>query len=164
MLNYVTDRLFRVDDAGNTLFYPYGSAGKGYIVPSKNIEKNIRNFAAAWYVCCFVMMGLCFLSGHIWWVWFLALAALIIWELRIRAFKRVLMTSPVELTFSESIRSYAAFRGRLWITLTALLSFVVAISSVYMFIDQPSILSGMAMLFFVVMAVLQGYILSLKVP
>jgi hypothetical protein len=164
MLAYVTDRFFKVDDAGNTLFYPYGSAWKGYIVPSKEVETKIRNFIAAWYACCVIVMAVFLFSGHAWWLFLFILPSLMIWELRMRAFGRILITSPVKLKFAESMKRYSESHSRIWLWFIALISFFMTILFAYTFIAEKSIWLGAGLLFFVVMSSLSVYILSLKAP
>ena len=157
-----SDRLFKVDENGRNLFYPWGSLGKGYIVTDKNIEARIRNFIAYYYACFFISLAAFLFTGYMKYAFVLLPPVFIVWEIGTRSFTNTLVATEIRLTFSESMKKHAETRSRVFLLLAAVVSTVFVASSIAMFITRKSIWSGLSVIFFVVLALVNWHVLRLK--
>lgn len=165
MIDYfkrLSDRLFKVDETGRTLFYPWGSLGKGYIVNDKKTEARIRNFIAYYYAFSFISIAAFFITGFIKYSFIFLLPVFIIWQIGTKLFTKSLEATEIRLTFSESMKKVARGRSRVTLLLTAVLSSILVILSVATFLTYRSVWLGLAVVFFIVMALLNWYVLKLK--
>jgi hypothetical protein len=158
----MSDRLFKVDESGTPLFYPWGSLGKGYIVKDKKTEAKIRNFIAYYYVCLFILMAAFVFAGYAYYLFILLLPVFIVWEIGTRALTKTLVATEIRLTFSESMKLFARARNRVTLLLTAVLSLIFLILSVKTFLSHRSFWLGLAVVFFIVMALGNWYVFKLK--
>jgi hypothetical protein len=165
MIDYfkrISDRLFKVDENGRTLFYPWGSLGKGYIVTDKKTEAKIRNFIAYYYACCLISIAAFFFTDYMKYSFMLLLPVFIVWEIGIRSFTKNLVATEIRLTFSESMKIFAQARSRVFLLLAAVVSIIFVALSIATFITQKSMWSGLSVVFFIVIALLNWYVLRLK--
>jgi hypothetical protein len=165
MIDYfkrLTDRLFKVDDRGRSLFYPWGSLGKGYIVADKQIERNIRLFVAYYYAVCFVLMvGLLF-TGYMKYSYVLILPVFIVWAIGVRYFTQNLETTEIKLTFTESMTRFAKTRSKAILLLTVIIGCSLVVLSIQTYLSQRSAWAGLAVIFFVALTAVNGYVLYRK--
>jgi len=97
---------FKVDDQGNTLFYPWGILGHGYILPDKETEKRIRRFVT-WYYC--IGFTLVFVIGLFPMLWGIAFSLLlpitiVIWWMQVKRFIKDLKQTQEKPTLKENIK------------------------------------------------------------
>jgi hypothetical protein len=102
----LSDSNFKLDDHGNTLFYPWGTLGPGYILPDKETERKIRRFAKYYG---FTGVTLVFIIGiflSLWGIAFLLLLpiAIFVWWAQSRRYIRGLQKTGEKLTLSENCK------------------------------------------------------------
>jgi hypothetical protein len=171
MINYfkkLADLSFKMDESGRALYYPWGSLGRGYIVPDKATEDNIRYFLVIYqcvvyfsFIALFIVQDV--LQYQI--IQFNLFFGLvfIIWLVGINILTRNLTPSEIKLSFRESILRAARFRSRalLWVVFIGQLLFIAV--GISMFINPESpLLSILFVLFFTALAALIGYMLKIK--
>ena len=101
----LTDSSFKIDHSGNTVFYPWGILGKGYLLPDKKTEEKIRTFIIWYYVVglTFLFVGI-FLSLLIVAAIILIPIAAVIWCLATMHYIRGLKQSEERLSFKEHFK------------------------------------------------------------
>jgi hypothetical protein len=160
--NRMANRLFKIDDKGRSLFYPWGYLGKGYIVTDKATENNIRLFIAYYYAVCFVLIAGLFFTGYIKYSYVFILPIFIIWGTGVRYFTRNLETTEIRLTFTESMTRFAKTRSKAILFLTVIIGCFLVAMSIQTYLSQRSTWAGLAVIFFIALTAVNGYILYLK--
>lgn len=109
ILKSMADYSFKTGETGETYFYPWGVIGKGYVLPSKEREEQIRNFL---YRCNIVglVVGvpclLIFLETGFWLPLLLIPLFFGVSWLAGKRFTKGLKDAPVKLTFSDNMRRF----------------------------------------------------------
>jgi len=97
------DSSFKIDDCGNTIFFPWGILGKGYLLSDKKTEEKIRQFIT-WYHAVGLMLILIF-GGFLmlWGIAFVVLCpmALAVWCLQAKHYIKGLKQSEERLTLKD---------------------------------------------------------------
>jgi len=164
MIDYfkqMSDRLFKIDENGTLLFYPH-SFGKGYVVKDKKTEGKIRNFVAYYYACFFILAVAFVFSGYAKYSFILLLPVFIVWEIGTRFFTNTLEATEKRFTFSERMKTLARARGRVTLLLTSVLSLIMVVIIIETFLTDRSVWMGIGVVFFIVIALLNWYVLKLK--
>lgn len=102
----LADSSFKIDHSGNTIFFPWGILGKGYLLPDKKTEEKIRNFITWYHV---VGLALILLVGVFLMLWSIAFVALIplavvVWCLPTMHFVKGLKRSEERLSLKENLK------------------------------------------------------------
>ena len=102
----LSDALFKTDSHGNTIFYPWGMIGKGYVLPDRQTEDKVRRFVI-WYHFT-VLVTLLFVGAFLG-LWIVNLivvlpVVIILWGLIVKRFTKGLQPSDKKLTFSENFK------------------------------------------------------------
>lgn len=67
----LTNSVFKKDQSGNTLFFPWGVLGRGRVLPDESAEAKVRAFVSRYYkVSLPTMIGIGVIMG---WMWAIAL-------------------------------------------------------------------------------------------
>lgn len=130
-LEWMTGSLFKKDESGNTLFYPWGVLGSGLIVDSDEREEQIRAFIKKSYIIGFIVIlgaQILFGSMHSFFV-------LILWcswyYFSVKKFRNELPRTTVKLTVSEGFRKGAEVYNLPFLVIGAILSIGVVVSGFY---------------------------------
>ena len=126
---FLTSALFKRDEAGRTIVYPNGVAGRGYFVPDAATEQRLR-WTLMWAVLASAvfggsgMIGLMAVYGQIFdWTakpWIIAIAALIVFNSAYRSWVKLLMRGmlpamePMRLVEAWKRQAEAMPRWYLW--------------------------------------------------
>ena len=156
----MADRLFKVDDKGRSLFYPWGCLGKGYIVTEEATEKSIRLFVSYYYALCLVLVAIFFVTDSM--IYPSVFILLVVWVLGVKYVTRNLEPTKMKLTFTESMTSLAKRRSKAILSLTVIGGLFLVAMSIQQYLSGKSILGGLAVAFFVALTALNGYVLYLK--
>lgn len=102
----LADSSFKVDDQGNTLFYPWGILGRGYILPDKETETEIRRFITRYH---YIGLTLVFIIGPFLMLWGVVFAlllpiTLLIWWIQAKRVIKNLKQTEEKLTIKENIK------------------------------------------------------------
>lgn len=102
----LTSSSFKIDHVGNTIFFPWGVLGKGYIVPDKITEDKIRNFVTLYHV---VGLTLIFVVGVFLMLWDIAFviiipAAVLVWYLQTIKYVKGLKQSEERLSLKDNLK------------------------------------------------------------
>ena len=102
----LVDSSFKIDGCGNTIFFPWGIWGKGYLLPDKKTEERIRKFIT-WYHVVGLMLIL--VTGVFLMLWGVAFAVLIpiavvIWCLQARHYIKGLKKTEERLTWKDNFK------------------------------------------------------------
>lgn len=102
----LADSSFKVDNQGNTLFFPWGILGRGYVLPNIETEKKVRRFVT-WYH--FIGLTLVLIIGPFLMLWSVAFAlmiptAIIAWWVQAKRFIKNLKQTEERLTLKENIK------------------------------------------------------------
>ncbi len=102
----LSDALFKIDRHGNTIFYPWGIIGKGYMLPDRQTEDKIRRFVI-WYH--FTGLAIILIVGAFLGHWIVCLllvlpAAIILWSLIAKRFVKGFQPSVEKSTFRENLK------------------------------------------------------------
>jgi len=134
----LTSRKFKTDKEGNTIFYPYGIFGKGYILPNGKKEQ-IQLFIIRYEL---IFMTIFIVTAIIFNLTFVILLVLCpfyylgyaIWlNLLTKTFKK----SNVKLTFSESIANSARAHNLSTLWLLAIICFLFIVAGIYIIGQSP---------------------------
>jgi len=105
----LTETSFKLDKEGNTIFFPWGFIGKGYILPSKILETKIRRFLLGYYLISLILVILIGAFLDLWiLVFILGPIAILIWIFQAWRFIRGLQQSPVRLTVKDNAKKLFA--------------------------------------------------------
>jgi hypothetical protein len=171
VINYfkkLGDLMFKSDESGRTLYYPWGSLGRGYVVPDKVTENKIRFFLVAYQcVVYFSFIALIIVQDILQYqiiqfnLFFLS--AFIIWLLGISILTRNLIPSVVKLSFHENMLRAARLRSwkLLWAVFIGQLLFIAMGISMISNPEHP-LFSIIFVLFFTALAATTGYMLKIK--
>jgi len=160
--NRLANRLFKADDKGRSLFYPWGYLGKGYVITDKMIEKNIRQFIAYYYAVCFALMAGFLFTGYMKYSYFLILPVFIVWGFGVQYFTQNLETTEIKLTFTESMTRLAKSRSKAILLFAVLAGLFLIALGIQTYLSQRSTWAGLAVIFFIALTAVNGYILYLK--
>lgn len=158
--NRLADRLFKVDDKGRLLFYPWSYLGKGYIVADEANEKSIRRFVSYYYVACLALAAAFFVTDFM--IYTAALLLVLVWILGVKYLTRNLKPAETKLTFTEGMTSLAKRRSKTTLVLAVLAGIFLVALSIDGYLAQKSIWIGLVVIFFTVLTALNGYVLYLK--
>ncbi len=159
-LNRLANRLFKVDDKGRLVFYPWSYLGKGYIVTDEATEKSIRLFVSYYYVTCFVLVAVFLVTDYM--TYPAVFILLLTWILGVKYLTRKLEPAERKLTFAESMTSIAKSRRKTTLLLAVIVGLFLVAMSIQMYFSHKSIWTGLAAIFFIALTALNGYVLYLK--
>jgi hypothetical protein len=132
----LTDASFKTDEKGNTIFYPWGILGKGYILPEDKKESfrtKIKRFLQISLPLAILITIL-----KLWALLLIILPVFILgYTIWMNKITKNLMLSSNKLTLSESTRNSARSHNltTLWILAASSLLFVAA--SIFIIITAP---------------------------
>jgi hypothetical protein len=86
----------------------------------------------------------------------------IIWGTGVRYFTRNLETTEIRLTFTESMTRFAKTRSKAILFLTVIIGCFLVAMSIQTYLSQRSTWAGLAVIFFIALTAVNGYILYLK--
>lgn len=120
------DGVFKVDGEGNSVFFPNGIMGKGYIIQSEEKRKRIRKLQKIFIYGSMISMGICMPVGGIL-LWFIiALPFTLIVYFRTKKILKGLPVSDLKLTHADwnaaFIKSFPA--ALLWVAEFTTLLFI----------------------------------------
>lgn len=101
----LSDSSFKTDSHGNTIFYPWGIIGKGYVLPDKKTEDKIRKFVI-WYH--FTGLIVILVTGAFLGLWIVSLLflpiAVLVWCVQSKRFIMGLPQSDEKLSYKENLK------------------------------------------------------------
>jgi hypothetical protein len=56
--NHIIDTTFKMDNNGNTVFFPFGNCGKGRIITNELLERKVRDFLDTYFKVCLLIIFL----------------------------------------------------------------------------------------------------------
>jgi hypothetical protein len=123
----ITGASFKTDEKGNTIFYPWGILGKGYILPEDkkdSFRTGIKRFLQLSLPLVFLIT--IFLK---WWIILVFAVFIFGYTIWVNKIKKSLILSSNKLTLSESITNSARSHNltTLWLLEIGSLLFVLAI-------------------------------------
>ncbi len=102
----LTNSSFKLDSKGNTIFFPWGILGKGYVLPNNEIEEKIRRFLTAYYL---IGLTLILIIGGFLYLWVVAILLIpfsfIIWWIQAKRYIKGLDQSSEKLSIKDNMKS-----------------------------------------------------------
>jgi hypothetical protein len=159
------DGVFKTDPKGNSIFYPWGFLGKGYILPDAKTKQKILNVIANYFIISFIFL----LGVGVYWDWLYALALLpifFIWYYFTysKLTKNLLVTNS-RLSLRESLKNSANSYKiiTLWAMFAAslvfLLFFLVLLTS-----KKTGLIEFAGVIFFGICTIAFGYMIKERNP
>lgn len=124
----LTDVVFKIDRQGRHLFYPWGTLGRGYILPNTQKKQQIRNFVKLYYIVSLPTIIVVTIAVE-WMYAFALLPVGLLWYiLTIRRLLRGLEVTQDKLSLAESYTNSAKSHSleTLWLMLVCSILFVLA--------------------------------------
>jgi hypothetical protein len=102
----LADFSFKTDNEGNILFYPWGTLGRGYILPDKKAEEKIRRFIRWFCVIEFTLLFITVIVPGLWVIGFFILLpiATLVWCVQYNIYIRGLRQTSEKLTLKENFK------------------------------------------------------------
>jgi hypothetical protein len=153
--------VFKTDPKGNSIFYPWGFLGKGYVLPDAKTKQKISSVIANYVMASVIFM----LVVGIYWDWLYAFALVpifFIWYYF--TYSKLTKNLPVtnsRLTLRESFKNSANSHNiiTLWamfiVSLAFLLFFLVQLTS-----KKPGLMEFAGALFFGICSIALGYMIK----
>lgn len=126
---------FTDDKEGNTLFYPRGVWGSGYIVTSHEAKNNIRKIIKLDCFAAAAILTLAIIFSGSWIIYCSAMLVFLSYGWRIGKITGTMEMSPARLTFRESIRGIAQRTQLFPMAAAMIFSLLLFFAAVFFFID-----------------------------
>lgn len=153
---------FKKDQYGNTLFYPWGIAGKGRVLADQATEHNVRSLVRRLNIIS--PLFIVFFGMSIGWVCAIGIGLIIAasFQMRILSLLKGCSCSDEKLTLKESFTKIIAFHSKpkLWLLFVVSILFVIA--GAWMEMTTASTTGRGIVIFFGACAALAGYMLTAK--
>ena len=109
----LTNSSFKLDSEGNTIFFPWGILGKGYVLPNNEIEENIRKFLTAYYLIGLTLLLIIVVFLNLWIVVILLIPfSFIIWSIQAKRYIKGLDQSSEKLSIKDNMKNIFTNRSR----------------------------------------------------
>jgi hypothetical protein len=163
-LDSLVNQLFKKSESAETLFYPWGMFGKGYVVSSESEQSRIRSILKAYYVVMFLAMVICIYFLN----WFYAAGCAIlgiggysVWSATVT---RRLVASEERLRFSESLAQSLPYYSTWVLVVLSLFSFIfVLMFGLILYIDPSEwVMGSIGLVFFGVATVMLVFMTRTK--
>jgi len=156
---------FKKDKNGQTLFYPRGISGKGYILSNKDIEVRIRVFLGRYYK---ISLSLIIFTGILVGVWsFLLIPFLYMWfHFGIKSLLTNCINSDEKLSYKESVINSALGHNTSTLWFLFICSIIFVVVGIFIADNATSlykmIVGWASVIFFGVCGIVIGYMLKVK--
>ncbi|MEI6135692.1 MAG: hypothetical protein WCP72_12020 [Desulfomonile sp.] len=148
-LDALVNQLFKKSESGETLFYPWGIIGKGYVVLSESEQSRIRSALKVYYLAMFPAMGVCIYLN---WLYaagcaILGLGGYAVWSATVT---RRLVASAERLRYSESLTQSLPYYSKWVLVVLSLFSFIFFLTGGFMLYIDPSewVMGSLCLVFF----------------
>jgi len=160
----LTDAVFKKDSSDNTLFYPWGIFGSGFVIDSEEKKNQIRGFIKKMYIV--LLPVIIIIQGTVgYWLYWVLLPVYFVWYIfMIKKITKDLPKSTEKLKISEAYKNSA--KSHNLPTLIILLFFSlgsVAISIWVLQSGKGSLVTYTPMGFFGLCSVVFGYMIVVKI-
>jgi len=163
----LVDINFKIDDKGRTLFYPWGVLGRGYIVPNKSKEHQIKRFKIIYHIIsipCMSFIAVAILAGWTKGLIFVFIFPLCYYLGTVLLLKWLPIVSDTKLGIKESYinssKSHSAIT--LWLMLICSVLLIFAGIIVIVFDKTAWLIGSICILFFGVCACVVGYMIKTR--
>jgi hypothetical protein len=96
---------FKIDKCGNTIFFPWGILGKGYLLPDKKTEEKIRKFTTWYHVIGLMLILIMGAFLGLWGVLFLLIpVVLVVWYLQVKRYIKGLKQTEERLSWKDNFK------------------------------------------------------------
>jgi hypothetical protein len=142
------DASFKKSTDDQTLYFPWGVLGRGYIVPSTIEDAKIRKFLGVYYIASFIIIvGGIVLLGIIFTA--ILLIPILAWyAIRAKGFVKVLAVSSERMTYKESSISVANKMPIALLITFLVLSLLFTVGGLAITLTGQSLLGILVVLFF----------------
>ena len=165
----ISNMPFKKGTDGNTLFYPFGIFGKGYILPNEKIERKIRKSFMVFNIIS-LLIAIPVFRSNLSIEWVLLFFALSFTWFYIKIYRPIssCSESSERLTFKETLTTYIAALNPFLIGFIHIGSWGFVLMALYIIIVQPISSDGfmVALLgggFFSLSLMMSGYMLLMKI-
>jgi hypothetical protein len=160
----LTDAVFKEDSSGNTLFYPWGIFGAGFVIDSEEKKNQIRGLIKKIYI---VMLPVLIITQATVGFWLnLALFSIfLIWYIfMVKKISKDLPKSKDKLKLSESYKNSAKSHNLPILILLELVSIGFVTAGIWMLQNGKSTVAAYASIgFFSLCSVASGYMVMVKI-
>jgi hypothetical protein len=132
----LTDASFKTDERGNTIFYPWGILGKGYILPED--KKDSFRVSIKRFLQVSLPLAILITILKLWLLLLIVLPVFILgYTIWINKITRNLILSSNKLTLSESTTNSARSHNLTTLWLLAFSSLLFVVASIFIIIITP---------------------------
>ncbi len=133
----ILNSYFRVNSKGDAEYYPNGIFGKGYIVPNKEKENEIRRFLKKFYFTLIliipVLVTICLFSDFVYVLYLIPL--MVIWAIYTnRLHTKNLQTTEKKLKWNESLQNSANSHNKTTLWLLFVASMILSAAGIFLLV------------------------------
>jgi Ca2+/Na+ antiporter len=134
----LTDASFKKDSAGNSLFYPWGALGSGYIIESDESKNHIRGQIKTTYVVIIPLIIIVQVTVGVW-LNAILLPVFVAWYIfYVKKMTKTLKKSDEKLTVKESVENSAKSHNLMTLILLLIISLGFVSIAVILLISKGS--------------------------